>query len=349
MALWLHSKWGNTAINTRNYRDIRKREITAYHWNQVGNPAEGLLGESTASSIDDSDPRASEWLYNSNKWNKSFPAGWEPIRVLGAGGFGIAGHWRYVAEGPHKMGFVQGEIHDIVVKQASAVINKGLINEAFIMEMLTRTGSRHFPQIYGRVHRDVGHQDRVFIDQKRREVHRIFMEYCERGSVGTYINEAAYRGDPIPEAVLWSWFHCFAKAAVAMERGHEQDADSRFSRREPWGHGREIVHYDIKPDNALVTVCDENEHIGARRVVISDFGVSQVLPNERHGRHRDHDKILNENENIGTVMFRAPVRPSPLFASFGSSVLILLRNNKEQFHVICDNLEHARIFFRLDA
>ncbi|KFZ15003.1 hypothetical protein V501_02938 [Pseudogymnoascus sp. VKM F-4519 (FW-2642)] len=306
MALWLHSKWGTTLVNSRNYLAIRDREISAFRWNQVGNPPDSLYRDSAQSQIHQADPRANDWLFSSDRWNKSFPEGWEPVSVLGAGGFGVAGHWRYVAAGPHKMGCVQGEVRDIVVKQASAVLNKGLVSEAFIMEMLTRTGSRHFPQIYGRVHRDVGLQDRVAVDQKRREVHRIFMEYCEYGSLAKHINDSSYRGDLTDEPTLWSWFHCLSKAVMVMERGHEEDEESRFSRREPWGNGHEVVHFDLKPDNALVSVTDDYEHVGARRVVISDFGLSQVLPNERNGPHRDHDKNLDEYEQVGTVIYRAP-------------------------------------------
>ncbi|OBT50536.1 hypothetical protein VE04_08906 [Pseudogymnoascus sp. 24MN13] len=306
MALWLHSKWGATPVNSRNYLAIRDREISAFRWNQVGNPPDSLYRDSAQSQIHQADPRANDWLFSSDQWNKSFPEGWEPVSVLGAGGFGIAGHWRYVAAGPHKIGDVEREIRDIVVKQASAVLNKGLISEAFIMEMLTRTGSRHFPQIYGRVHLEVRLHDRVAVDQKRREVHRIFMEYCEYGSLAKHINDSSYRGDLTDEPTLWSWFHCLSKAVMVMERGHEEDSESRFSRREPWGNEHEVVHFDLKPDNALVSVTDDYEHVGARRVVISDFGLSQVLPNERNGPHKDHDKNLDEYEDVGTVIYRAP-------------------------------------------
>ncbi|KAL5345854.1 hypothetical protein ACLOAV_008880 [Pseudogymnoascus australis] len=301
-----HSNWGRTPINSRNYQAIGRRYTSVELWNQVGNPNWRDVLPGTVDEIDSADPRASIWLYSSNKWNKPFPKGWEAIQVLGCGGFGICGHWRYITQGPHPRGPVQGEIHDIVVKQSSAMHGNGMVNEARLMEMLTKTGSRHFPQIYGRLHRDVGRQDRVLVDQKRREVHRIFMEYFEGGSVGKHIRNTSYYNIPTPEAELWAWFHCFAKAAVLMERGHETEAASRFSHAEPWGQGREVVHFDLKPDNALIATHDRGEHVNHKRVVISDFGLSERLPNERNGPHRRHDEILLENEDVGTVTFRAP-------------------------------------------
>lgn len=306
-----HSNWGTTPIHTRNHEAIRRRELSVEQWDQVGNPEDGFGFQE--SNIDSTDPLARGWLYGSNKWNKSFPEGWEAVQVLGAGGYGIAGHWRYAREGPHQRGAVEGEVRDIVVKQATSVYNKGLIMEARIMELLTKTGSRHFPQIYGRVHRDVGRQDHVLVNQKRREVHRIFMEYFEGGSVGSYLKYQSHYGDGTDEATLWAWFHCFAKAMVAMERGHEMEEKSLFSHMEPWVKGREIVHFDMRPDNALMTsVRDQKEHMNVNRVVISDFGISQILPNERDGPHRDRAQILEDNEDVGTVTFRTPVWPSPI-------------------------------------
>lgn len=300
-----HSGWGHTPINTRNHEAIARRELSVDDWTEVGNPPEGF---DNGDEIKAYDSRATEWLVTSKKWNRPFPTGWEGISVLGCGGFGIAGHWQYRGKKHRLKGSVQAQVGDIVVKQASAVENKGLVLEAAIMEMLTRTGSRHFPQIYGHVHRDVGHQDWVTVDQKRREVHRIFMEYFDGGSVSRHIQDISYHGDAHSEATLWSWFHCFAKAAVAMERGNEQDSESRFSKRVPWIQGREVVHFDIKPENALIGGREgSGEHMEVRRVVISDVGVSACLPNERSGPHRDRDQILNDYENVGTVSFRAPV------------------------------------------
>ncbi|KFY30600.1 hypothetical protein V493_01806, partial [Pseudogymnoascus sp. VKM F-4281 (FW-2241)] len=307
MALWLHSNWGSTLVRTRNYQGIARRELSVNKWNEVGNPHENLILTSRESHIDERDPRAGVWLDNSDKWNKPFPAGWEAVQVLGSGGFGIAGHWTYVHNGPHRPGSVESQVNDIVVKQASSLYANGLIGEATLMEILTRTGSRHFPQIYGRVHRDVGRQERVVIDQKRREVHRIFMEYFSGGCVGTHIRELSYSGDHMPELAMWSFFHCFAKAMVVLAQGHEEEEPMRFLQKDPWISEHEIVHFDMKPDNALIAEREENgEHSKVARVVVSDFGISKSLPSERRGPHPDHDRILNRFENTGTVNFRAP-------------------------------------------
>lgn len=316
MALWLHSQWGETPINTRNQKNIGERELSVNRWNQVGNPPKDDVPYARNFYINSRDPCASNWLYGSDKWNKSFPEGWEAVQVLGTGGFGIAGHWHYTRFGPHKRGAVEAEVRDIVVKQANSLYSHGLISEAEIMELLTMTGSRHIPQIYGRVHRDVGQQDGVAIDQKRREVHRIFMEYCEGGSLSKYIENTFYFVNNAPEDMLWAYFHCFAKAMVVMERGHELASESRYSSKRPWVDGREVVHFDIKPDNALITTRESGEHVDMERVVISDFGLSATLPNEHTVRWEEIDGILQDHEFAGTVAFRAPVSPSPLSMAF---------------------------------
>ncbi|OBT69632.1 hypothetical protein VE03_00734 [Pseudogymnoascus sp. 23342-1-I1] len=301
----LHSNWGDTPVHTNNYKAIANRIVSVDEWNVGGNP-DRRDQRGAANGIDASDPRARVWLFDSGRWNKSFPSGWEAMQVLGSGGFGIVGHWRYVAAGPHRRGPVEGHVRDIVVKQASALHNSGLVREAHAMEVVTRTGSRHFPRIYGRLHRDVGRQENAGVDQKRREVHRLFMEFCEGGSLGGHIKKVNQAQQITPEADIWAWFHCFAKAMVLLERGHEMDADSLFMHNEPWGKGLELVHFDIKPDNALIANHDSGEHASSRRVVVSDFGLAQYVPNERNGPHANHDEILDRFEQLGTVVYRAP-------------------------------------------
>ncbi|KFY38019.1 hypothetical protein V494_04548 [Pseudogymnoascus sp. VKM F-4513 (FW-928)] len=308
MAGLLHRDWGTTPINTRNYQAIAKREVSAPEWNVIGNPGRGWRHSSREVQIRRSDPRADIWLQGSDKWNKRFPDGWKAIRVLGTGGFGIAGHWQYRGAQPYKKGSVESRVRDIVVKQSSTIHNNGLAAEAIIMELLTKTGSRHVPRLYGGLHRDVGRQDQVVVDQKRREVHRIFMEYCEGGSLHDFVSESSYYNDLAHENQMWAYFHCLAKAIVMFELGHEVDSDRQHLRRSPWQDAREIVHFDLKPDNSLITHRDEHgEHKEHERVVVSDFGLSQCLPNERRaGPHMDHNRILNAFEEYGTENFRAP-------------------------------------------
>ncbi|KFY40457.1 hypothetical protein V495_05423 [Pseudogymnoascus sp. VKM F-4514 (FW-929)] len=186
-------------------------------------------------------------------------------------------------------------------------MSRGLIKEAKIMEMLTMTGSRHFPQIYGRVHRDVGQQDRVLIDEKRREVHRIFMEFCEEGSFAGLIDDCVKMGDEPDEATLWSYFHCLAKANMVLESGHEQESETPNSDSEPWAEGKLVIHFDLKPDNVLMGGPEnDGEHMKENRIMIADFGLSVPLPNKQTALEKDRITILNEHAWRGTRAYKAP-------------------------------------------
>jgi serine/threonine protein kinase len=343
----LHSNWGNTQINTGNAEAIGRRAPSVTRWDRQGNPQTTPFGIGIKVPSP-KDPLATTWLNSSDKWNRSFPEGWDAVKVLGSGGYGIAGHWRYTTPGPHQPGTVESEVRDIVVKQGAGNMSRGLIKEAKIMEMLTMTGSRHFPQIYGRVHRDVGQQDRVLIDEKRREVHRIFMEFCEEGSFADLIDDCVKMGDEPDEATLWSYFHCLAKANMVLESGHEQESETPNSNSEPWADGKSVIHFDLKPDNVLMGGFEnDGEHMKENRIMIADFGLSVPLPNKQTALEKDRITILNEHAWRGTRAYKAPVRPSPLL-QFYSVLLISLRNKKTKYHALYNDMDRTRIFTRLD-
>jgi hypothetical protein len=57
------------------------------------------------------------------------------------------------------------------------------------MKMLNKTGSKHFPKLYKRVYRAAGAgSTNIRIDSSRREVHRMFMEYCAGGDLQSVID-----------------------------------------------------------------------------------------------------------------------------------------------------------------
>lgn len=49
--------------------------------------------------------------------------------------------------------------------------------------------------------------------------------------------------EPIEEYDLWRIFHCLSRALVVIHQGSEDGMSPRWT-------GREIVHFDLKPDNS---------------------------------------------------------------------------------------------------
>lgn len=75
----------------------------------------------------------------------------------------------------------------------------------------------------------------------RSRAHRIYMEYCEHGSLEQLIGRYRLDRQWIPEEFIWDAFYHLAKACRAIDRGPSQ----------PEGQEAHIyVHRDIKPDNS---------------------------------------------------------------------------------------------------
>lgn len=213
--------------------------------------------------------------------------------------------------GPYDAGSVEETVRDIAVKQVVVRRNVGLKDESKTMEKLTFTGSRHIPQLYGAVQRDIGLQGQLRVDMVKTEVHRIFMEYFRGGSIYGYLLRYApsyFLRTPIPEPMLWSLFHCMAKAASVMERGHEQGSKAPAANIYPWKNGLQMVHFDIKPDNVFVAEKDDGEHRAAERIALADFGMVINIPSQWPNSDHERTMYLNERSGFGTDGFFAPVR-----------------------------------------
>lgn len=272
------------------------------------------------------DKRVHPWLKTVDRWEKGFPKGWQAVRVLGKGGFGVAGHWKYVSKELPLLDSVEAKVKDIVVKQSKGDASHGLREESKFLEELTRTGSRHFPQLYGRVQRDVGHGTESKMDPANAEVHRIFIEFCPGGSMDGFLHQETVKrangGRRIPEVVLWSIFHCFAKAVSVLDQGDEQaGVGGPQSDLHPWSTNHGIVHFDFKPANSLIGLREPNtEHQVFPTTKIADFGLSEYMD-----KNWQFDaEVLRDHSQHGTIPWRAPVcYPS---RAFESHMLILSRS-----------------------
>ncbi|KAL8950394.1 MAG: hypothetical protein Q9222_003574 [Ikaeria aurantiellina] len=171
---------------------------------------------------------------------KDWGSGWRGVKPLGKGGFGVAGLWEKLDQ--------DGKVIDrVVVKQIGAKHpdpwNPALPNEVFNMLVLRRVPPPT---------NCVGF--RKYARYNRRELHRIYMEYCPYGDLRKLINQyrrkkygSTGNGAFMPEPFIWHVFFqltraCQALAAVRFEqeiKGEVIELD-------------QMVHFDIKPENGEI-------------------------------------------------------------------------------------------------
>lgn len=168
-----------------------------------------------------------KWLESESSWSQRLGKGWQGIKVLGQGGFGIAGLWKY--QGPKAQTIFR--TRDVVVKQSlvnrptpiaiddddtlEPPIKRSAYDEGRILQMLATLNSKHIVKQYGTV------QDDIFNSEK---VVRIFLEFCPGGDLGRLQDVRLEEGEnpmSIEEVDVWAIFHCLALGVAAMDRGSE--------------------------------------------------------------------------------------------------------------------------------
>lgn len=90
----------------------------------------------------------------------------------------------------------------------------------------------------------------LHLDNDRREVHRMIMEYLPGGDMDQMIHRCQNSlrqdgsGGFLREELCWSAFDCLVRAFTVIDRGQETgwpDSEDWLTRR--------LVHYDLKPQN----------------------------------------------------------------------------------------------------
>lgn len=123
---------------------------------------------------------AKKWLSTSSTWiGLGNPSHWTGIRILGKGGFGVAGLWQYV--GPAHLAPVSG-IRELCVKQTvvGRTEKRDVYEEGRILKMLSEVdGCTHVVKMYGGVEEDVFEGLGVV---------RLFLEYCVGGDLGRVLD-----------------------------------------------------------------------------------------------------------------------------------------------------------------
>ncbi|KAI4116391.1 MAG: hypothetical protein LQ345_003177 [Seirophora villosa] len=158
-------------------------------------------------------------------------AAWYGIKPLGRGGFGMTGLWEKRDE--------DGQVVDhLVIKQIGKEPGQpwdpDIPQEAVVMEEVRKylTGNTGI----------VGF--RAYKRYPRREVHRLYMEYCPHGDLHQLIREYRAKKRFVPTAFIWDVFHQLALACQSLE--------AIPPRAQKTAEDCVRVHRDIKPANVFL-------------------------------------------------------------------------------------------------
>ncbi|KAI9743088.1 MAG: hypothetical protein M1818_003383 [Claussenomyces sp. TS43310] len=271
-----------TSANADRLADLKIPEAGPWpRWNgELRDPQQSLL-EDDLRSVPDAvlKMRYKQWLRSDRRWQNKLGRGWKGRRVLGRGGNGIVGLWEWEGAPGDGEGW-ESRVKRVAVKQMRARGRSGLMKEGRFMKWANSTGSKHFPQLYKRVYRDVGSGSyQMAIDSNRREVHRMIMEFCEGGDLHQVIRKFMKKSGIerrwifMREDKVWAIFVCLAKALLVLDGGKETPG-----RAEGWTHDP-IVHFDIKNLNVFIGKMDGvEEHARIPIHKMGDFGLAVEVP-----------------------------------------------------------------------
>lgn len=133
--------------------------------------------------------REQSWLQLSQSW-KGFAGVWKGVRVLGSGGYGIAGLFEYT-------GTKAGRPKNIVVKQSGQENRAELLEEGRTLQQLGKSGSIHIVKLLKAFYEEGGtgtgrrndpspfrlRKDGSPEYQRHLELCRLYLEYCEGGDM----------------------------------------------------------------------------------------------------------------------------------------------------------------------
>ncbi|KAL9026630.1 MAG: hypothetical protein Q9196_004733 [Gyalolechia fulgens] len=180
---------------------------------------------------------------------------WYGIKPLGKGSFGMAGLWQKKN--------IDGEVIDQQVvkqigKQHGTPWEAEKPIEVQCMQMLNDNSTAGESVVEFRDYRRY----------PRREVHRIYMEYCPYGDLGKLIKEYRARKQFIPEKFIWEAFYYLARACKGL--------DDLILEHERTPQATVAVHRDIKPCNVFLGEQPANWNAGWNpaypMVKLGDFG-----------------------------------------------------------------------------
>jgi serine/threonine protein kinase len=106
---------------------------------------------------------------------------------------------------------------------------------------------------------------------------KIYMEYCEGGSLQDLINEQKVNKTHVAEKYVWDILFQLASALVYCHMGLRIESDGQVSTEQQnildW---KPVLHRDIKPDNVFLL---NRSELAIDNVKLGDFGLGYILQN----------------------------------------------------------------------
>ncbi|KAJ3506182.1 hypothetical protein NLJ89_g7011 [Agrocybe chaxingu] len=188
--------------------------------------------------------------------SSSFLDQYESLDVIGNGSFGIIRKVRRKTDGLRFLGFKFFARKELNFERMSERDRKQIVAEVNILKDLHHDHIVRYHDRY--VDRDAG-------------ILYILMEYCGGGDLSTVIKQATKQNRPIPEDIIWHYFHQILLALQHCHHpGHVRSGSGSGGEYDGPPRRAQILHRDLKPDNVFL---DENG-----TVKLGDFGLSKALP-----------------------------------------------------------------------
>jgi hypothetical protein len=123
------------AVTEDNAEELAKLPLNAdYKFPHVetGEVSENTLDKDQSLNQLQEERANSQWLKSEVFWKDRVGPGWEPVRVLGRGGNGIAGLWQFNGDGNSPKDIWSRQLQHVVVKQSRSSEASGLRQEVSI-------------------------------------------------------------------------------------------------------------------------------------------------------------------------------------------------------------------------
>lgn len=227
---------------------------------------------------------------------------WEPVNMLGEGGFARVGVWRKVNATGHVLDEIavkeQTLWDDYMEVESFNYAGMGIHREAIIQFDLQQKERAVLAPT----------EDDLYVDSDRHILHlrqykynhkakkcRLYLEYCAHGSLSALVQDYRAFDQHLPVPFLWHVFHSLATSIHLMDGRLLDNAflyKSREKRGEPyWDTGEHcVIHNDIKALNVLLSYSgmehggkddpEGNQGYDATKsfpaIKLADFGVSYL-------------------------------------------------------------------------